>query len=129
GWVDAIAADSPFAVVGSAIRRAAGIIHGEPAPACCAKLRARLGRHLAPDKLDRVAPFLGEVAGVAFPDAESEPLRTARADPRLMGDSMLMAWLDWLEAECAAQPVLLLLEDLRYADRSSMQYVDAALRT
>ena len=45
-----------------------------------------------------------------------------------MADQMLAAWLDWLEAECAAQPVLLVLEDLHWGDAPSVQLVDAALR-
>jgi tetratricopeptide (TPR) repeat protein len=46
-----------------------------------------------------------------------------------MADQVLGAWLDWLEAECGANPVLLVLEDLHWGDAPSVQLVDAALRT
>jgi tetratricopeptide (TPR) repeat protein len=46
-----------------------------------------------------------------------------------MADQLLVAWLDWIEAECAAGPVLVVLEDLHWADPSSLQFVEAALRT
>jgi eukaryotic-like serine/threonine-protein kinase len=45
-----------------------------------------------------------------------------------MSDQRLTAWLDWLEAMCARQPVLLVLEDLHWADAPSVAFVDAALR-
>jgi eukaryotic-like serine/threonine-protein kinase len=42
---------------------------------------------------------------------------------------MRAAWLDWIAAECAVEPVLLMLEDLQWSDLPSVQLVDAALRT
>ena len=41
---------------------------------------------------------------------------------------MRRAWEDWLAAECAAQPVLLVLEDLHWGDLGTVSFVDAALR-
>src|SRR5262249_1450743 len=37
-------------------------------------------------------------------------------------------WLDVLGAECHAQPVLLLLEDMQWGDWPTMRFVDSALR-
>jgi len=45
-----------------------------------------------------------------------------------MGDQMRTAWLDWIEAQCAARPVLLVLEDLHWSDGPSVQLIDATLR-
>jgi tetratricopeptide (TPR) repeat protein len=45
-----------------------------------------------------------------------------------MGDQMRAAWIDWLRAECGAQPVLLVLEDLHWGDVSTARFVDEALR-
>ena len=55
-------------------------------------------------------------------------LRAARRDPTLMGDQMRRAWEDWLAAECGAQPVVLVLEDLHWGDLPTVRFVDAALR-
>src|SRR5262249_37600663 len=55
-------------------------------------------------------------------------LRAARQDKMLMADQMRRAWIDFLEAECQAQPVLLVLEDLQWGDRSTVEYLDASLR-
>jgi eukaryotic-like serine/threonine-protein kinase len=39
-----------------------------------------------------------------------------------------MAWVSWLRARCAERPVILVLEDMQWADLASVQLVDAALR-
>src|SRR2546423_1865214 len=92
-------------------------------------LRAPVGRHRGAGAGPRVPAFLGGLWGVPFPGDGLPALRAARADPRLLADQVLTAWLDWLEAECAARPVLLVLEDLQWGDAASLQLVDAALRT
>ena len=41
---------------------------------------------------------------------------------------MRRAWEDWLTAECAAHPVLVVIEDLHWGDLGTVSFVDAALR-
>jgi tetratricopeptide (TPR) repeat protein len=114
--------------LGGALRAAAGIVGGEPLTIQQKRLYAHVGRRLPTDAQRRVTAFLGEVAGVQFPDEYLPALAAARQDPRLMADQILGAWLDWLEVECGAHPVLLVLEDLHWGDAPSVQLVDAALR-
>jgi serine/threonine protein kinase len=38
------------------------------------------------------------------------------------------AWIEWLRARCAAGPVLLVLEEMQWADLACVQLVDTALR-
>jgi hypothetical protein len=76
----------------------------------------------------RVTAFLGELAGVPIGDEDHPQLRAARRDPVLMGDQMRQAWEDWLTAECRAQPVLLVLEDLQWGDLPTVKFIDSALR-
>src|ERR1043165_5453794 len=45
-----------------------------------------------------------------------------------MSEQMRRAWLDFLEAETSAHPVLLLLEDLHWGDFGTVQFLDMALR-
>ena len=124
---DPMSAGSPFGMVASAIRRAAGILDGEPLPIRRTKLRARVSRHVAAGELGRVTEFLGEL--IASPVADgSVQLRAARQDAILMGDQMRRAWEDFLAAECAAQPVVLVLEDLHWGDLPSVKCIDSALR-
>ena len=89
---------------------------------------ARVERHVAPDDRRRVAEFLGELVGAPFPDDGSVALRTPRDEAASMGDQVRRAWEDFLAAETSAHPVLLVLDDLHWGDRSSLKLIDVALR-
>jgi tetratricopeptide (TPR) repeat protein len=128
GRGDPMSARSPFGLIAPALRRSAGILEGEPLEVRRQKLRARVGRHLGGEDAGRVSDFLGELVGAAVPADQSVQLAAARLDPMLMGDQMRRAWQDFLSAECAAEPVLIVLEDLHWGDWPSVQLVDAALR-
>jgi tetratricopeptide (TPR) repeat protein len=130
-WIgrgDPMSAGSPFGMIATPIRRAAGLRSGEPLAVRQQKLRARVGRYLPGREADRVAEFVGEMVGVPFPDDDSVQLRAARQDAMLMGDQMRRAWEDWLRAETGQQPLLMVLEDLHWGDLPSVKFVDAALR-
>jgi hypothetical protein len=45
-----------------------------------------------------------------------------------MNDRVTAAWVEFLRAECAAHPVLLVLEDLHWSDRATVRLVEVALR-
>ena len=126
---DPMSAGSPFGMLAQMLRREAGLRQGEPREIRRQKLRARVARSVPPNEVVRVAQFLGELIGAPFSDKESVELRAARADPMLMGDQMRRAWEDLLVAECAAHPLILVLEDLHWGDLPSVKLLDAALRT
>jgi predicted ATPase len=119
---------APFALLGPALLAVAGITGGEPEAVQRKRLTAHVSRFLPEKDSLRTAAFLGEMANLPFPDDELPSLRAARKDSRLMADQKLMAWLEWLEAECNHHPVLLVLEDLHWGDAPSVSFVDAALR-
>jgi tetratricopeptide (TPR) repeat protein len=125
---DPMSAGSPFGMIAPVIRRAAGMFEGEPLGVRRQKLRARVGRHIAGAEAARVAEFLGEIVSTPFPAEDSVELFAAREDAMLMGDQMRRAWETFLAAECAARPILLVLEDLHWGDLPSVHLVDAALR-
>jgi serine/threonine protein kinase/tetratricopeptide (TPR) repeat protein len=130
-WIgrgDSLRAGSAFGLLGQALRSACAIIDGEPVAVRQQKLRSRIARHVPAAEQRRVTEFLGELVGTPFPDEESLPLRAARKDALVMGDQMRRAWEDFLRAECSAQPVLLVLEDLHWGDLPTVRFVDAALR-
>jgi predicted ATPase len=54
-------------------------------------------------------------------------LKVARRDAIVMAGQTRRAWLDFVDAECEACPVLLVLEDLQWADPASVDLVDAAI--
>ncbi|WP_437957752.1 protein kinase [Sorangium sp. So ce119] len=121
-------AGAPFGLLGQVVRRCARMQDGEPLEARRQKLEDRVARRVAEGDRGRVAEFLGAMVGTPFPDEESVQLRAARRDPVLMGDQLRRAFVDFLDAECRAQPVVLLLEDLHWGDQPSLEYVGAALR-
>jgi tetratricopeptide (TPR) repeat protein len=131
GAADSLCPGTPFGIVADAIRRAAGILEGDAPDLKRRKLSQRVGA-TAPGTpgagRDNVAAFLGEMIGVPFAANDDKALRAARENAMLMGDAMRAAWEAWLERECAAHPVLLVLEDLHWADAASVRLIDATLR-
>ncbi len=128
GAGEAVGAGSPYRMIADALRRAAGIRDDDPIDARRNKLRARVARRVDRVSRGRVAAFLGELAGAPFPDEDDDALRAARDNARLMSDGIRAAWEDWLAAECAAQPMLLVLEDLHWGDAATVALLDGALR-
>ncbi|HEX3759608.1 MAG TPA: protein kinase [Kofleriaceae bacterium] len=131
-WVgrgDSLRAGSTLDLLAQALRGTLGIRGGEPLAERHAKLRARIDQRIAAAERARVAEFVGELIGAPFPDdAASASLAAARQDAQLMSEQMRKAWLDFLDAETAAQPVLLVLEDLHWGDFGTVRFLDAALR-
>ena len=84
--------------------------------------RARRAPRRRADDAARVAEFLGELVGAPLPDDAATCSSAPRAsDAILMGDQMRRAFEDLLAAECAAQPLLLVLEDLHWGDLPTVQ--------
>jgi predicted ATPase len=128
GRGDPMSAGAPFAMLAQALRRVAGIIDDEPVLVRFRKLRARVLRHVPAEHAEHVTEFLAELVGAAQPNEGSVQLRAARQDPLLMGDQMLRACQTFLAAECDAHPVVLVLEDLQWSDRPTVQFIDAFAR-
>src|SRR3954467_15708086 len=84
-------------------------------------------RHATVD-VARTTHFLGELTGVSFPDEESMELHSARQDMQLMGDQIRRAFEHFLAIETAAQPVVIVLEDLHWGDVATTKLIDSALR-
>jgi tetratricopeptide (TPR) repeat protein len=128
GSADALCPGTPLGIVADAVRRAASIRDSEPLEVKRSKLAERLGRTASGRELATIAPFLGELVGAPFPDQDDKALHAARENAILMGDAMRAAWEAWLEKECAAHPVLLILEDLHWGDAASVRLIDSTLR-
>jgi hypothetical protein len=131
-WVgrgDSLRAGATLDLLAQALCGALGIHGGEPLAERHDRIRARLTERVPAAERTRVAEFLGELIGAPFPDdAASASLHAARQDAQLMGEQMRKAWLDFLDAETAVQPVLLVLEDLHWGDFGTVRFLDAALR-
>jgi eukaryotic-like serine/threonine-protein kinase len=132
-WVgrgDSLRAGSTLDLLAQALRGALGIYEGEPLPARRQTIHVRVAEHVPPGDQRRVTEFLAELVGAPFPDGDeaSAQLKAARQDAQLMSEQMRRAWLDFLQAETSAHPVLLVLEDLHWGDFGTVRFIDAALR-
>jgi tetratricopeptide (TPR) repeat protein len=127
GRGDPLLAASPFGVVAQALRRQCGIRHGDPPEVRRAALRARIARSVPADRVALCSAFLGEMIGAPFSDQASPPLRAARESARLMNDRIGESWAELVAAECAAAPMVLIIEDLHWADPSSLRLIEEVL--
>jgi tetratricopeptide (TPR) repeat protein len=121
-------AGSPYALVAPAIRSAASILAEESEDIQRDKLRGYVASRVPSADQGRVTDFLGEMVGVHFSDEDSVQLRSARRDAMLMADQTRRAFEDFLAAELARQPVLVVLEDLHWGDIPSVLCIDGAMR-
>jgi eukaryotic-like serine/threonine-protein kinase len=132
-WIgrgDSLRAGSTLDLLAQALRGALGIHRSEPLAERQDKLRARVAARVRPADQQRVTEFLGELVGTPLSHGEesSPALKAARQDAHLMSEQMRKAWLDFLQAETAVQPVLLVLEDLHWGDFGTVRFIDTALR-
>ncbi|WP_437806846.1 AAA family ATPase [Sorangium sp. So ce1078] len=129
GRADPMAAGSAFGLLAQALRRAMGILDGEPLEVRRSKVLARVERlDGLGAKAQHVAAFLGELVRAPFPDEGDVQLHTARQSSMLMGDRLREGFESFVWAECQQRPVLLLLEDLHWGDLPTVMLIDAALQ-
>ncbi len=128
GAGDSLAAGAPFALLGRAIRRLAGIAETDSEDEHRRKLAECVGKHLPAPSCAGVTAFIGEIGGVTFPESAHESLRGARQNPVLMADATRRAFEEWMRAECEANPVLVVLEDMQWGDAGTVGLLDGALR-
>jgi serine/threonine protein kinase/tetratricopeptide (TPR) repeat protein len=126
GRGDPMTVGSAYGIIGEAIRRYAGIVDGEELAVRRTKLAERVGKHVQTD-VPRVTAFLGEMCGIPFYNNDPK-LHAARQDPIAMADQVVTAFLDFLRAECKANPIVLVLEDLHWGDDLTVKVIEAALR-
>lgn len=109
--------------LGRSLRQVMGIFDGEPAAQQVDKVRAYVAQRM-PRTLRFLAAFLGELTGVHFPDNADEPLRAARASAELMQSRLRMALEAFVRAGTERAPQVLMLEDVRWADDTTLELVD-----
>jgi tetratricopeptide (TPR) repeat protein len=125
---DPVAAGSSFMMVRQLVRQAVGVREGGPVEEQHARLRAYVAKLCNAEDSGRVADFLGELISAPSSGRPSPELRSARNDPTIMAEWLRRSFGEWLAAECAASPLLLVLEDLHWGDLPSVTYLGEALR-
>jgi serine/threonine protein kinase/tetratricopeptide (TPR) repeat protein len=126
GRADPMRTHAPLALLARALHGAAELDDREPPEVRRGKLRERLAAHLPPQAVDDAVLYLGELVS-AFPVDPPLELALARKSSAVLRERIADAWCTWLRAECSAGPVVLVLEDLHWADAASVQVVETLL--
>jgi hypothetical protein len=122
GTGELASAGAPYGILRQAVRRLCAIEPGTTLEVA----RERLTR--AAGGSAHTACFVGELAGVPFPEDHHPALATARADPQVMQEQIHRAFLAFVTAAARRRPVLLVLDDLQWADALGVALVDELLR-
>jgi len=153
GEADALNTGSPFGMLAQVLKHALGIADSEPLELRREKIRAWVARHPNGGGA-RLAESIGELVGTPFETEDhGEPVAVG-LDPRaaeyapvyngtrsttallrggpsgeswLPSETMGEAFEGFLRAECAAQPVVIVLEDLHWGDLPTIKLIYAAL--
>lgn len=128
GRGDLPSAGAAYGIFGRAICRLCGLSGSEPQPTIRERLRQRVGRYISPQQSARVTALVAELCGAPFPEDEYPFLRAVRQEAKSLPERLRRAALDWLEAECQACPVVVVLDDLHWGDELSVALLDEALR-
>jgi class 3 adenylate cyclase len=97
---------------------AAGILLGDTGPVAAAKLQRLVQRFAAPEA-ERMAFALAISAGISLAD---NPLE--RASPESIGEELSLAWPWLLSALASEGPLIILVEDLHWAEPSLLNMVE-----
>ncbi len=125
GQGDTMSAGSAFALLARALRRAPGSWRASRSR-CGGRSSARAWPGTSAPPTTWSAWWRSSASSSAPPSRSRRPIVRGR-DPVLLGEQMRWAFLTFLRAECAAAPVLFVLEDLHWGDLPTVRFVDAAL--
>ena len=128
GRGDMMNAGEPYGILRTAILKLCGIHGSEPLVMQRERLEARVAHHVAPGDKKRVVCFVGELCRIPFSEEQDPVLQAARQDLKIMRDQLRRALLNFLAAECAVAPVLLVLDDLQWSDGLTVSVLDEAMR-
>ena len=130
GQADPLRAGSPSALAGQLIARAAGLREADPPDVAEGKILALAARDAGAEDGPALAELLGEMAGIRTPaERASAALRAARADASVMAAALRDGWSSWSDARVARGPLLVVLEDVQWADAVSLGLLAAATAT
>jgi eukaryotic-like serine/threonine-protein kinase len=126
GEADPLSSGSVFGLLVQVLRRALGLVDGEPVEARRDKILAWVARH--PGVGDAAfAAALGDLVGTPFETKDDDEPGAARDSARLPSEQIRQTFFSFLREECATQPVVIVLEDLHWGDLSTIKLMYAAL--
>jgi hypothetical protein len=134
---DVAQSGSALSVAAALVLDAAGVSVGATREQCFEAIRKHVAELFEisiaspPSERDRVATltsFIAELSGVPSAGPTNDLLASARNEPRIMNEWMQRSFEEWIAAETKRSPVLLILEDMHWADESSLSYIAGAVK-
>jgi tetratricopeptide (TPR) repeat protein len=127
GAGDPRTASSPLALVRALLRSLLGL---GPEDQDDERGQAEVRRRLLPltENVTDVAPFVGELVGIGWDERDHPRLRAARRSRDDFLDQLRQTFVATFAAEAQRQPLLVVLEDVHWADAPSLSFVDALRR-
>ncbi|MBX7196750.1 MAG: AAA family ATPase, partial [Sandaracinaceae bacterium] len=126
---DATAPGSALSLLSQWAQTLGGVSPHASAASRRAALQSALARVCSPEDAERISAFLSEAS--AAPDDRDDDaswaVRAARRDPALFRDQLRRAFTDALLALLAREPVILVVDDLQWADLPSMRLLEHLL--
>lgn len=107
-----------FAPVAEILKQDAQIMEGEPAEAAREKLRTAIAQVVSTDP-GRGAEALGFLIGLVFPGSE-----ILTFDPKSAREEAFAAWRRYLNGRAGARPLVLVVEDLHWADEALLDLLE-----
>jgi class 3 adenylate cyclase/tetratricopeptide (TPR) repeat protein len=104
-----------FWALAEVVRQRLGIADEDPAEVAGAKLVAGIEAIVAPEERDYIGVRLGRLLGITYPGNDAIDLSR---------DELFAGWRLWFERLAALDPVVLLIEDLQYADSGLLAFLD-----
>lgn len=117
-------ANTPFATMRRLVRRAAGITEDTDPEAAWSTVEA-LAREAVPGRLSAVAPLLGTLIDAAVPDTHQPTF--AFLEPGQLREAMFRATTDVLHGLAGRQPLVVVFEDLHWADSATIELATTLL--
>jgi class 3 adenylate cyclase/tetratricopeptide (TPR) repeat protein len=103
---------TPYLAAGEVVRRAAGIFENEPAEAARGKLASLTASLLPPNEVDDVTRYLSLLLGLGLDEPTDDPIYLQFAARQLV------------ERLAEREPLLLVFEDLHWADDALLELID-----
>lgn len=118
---------APLDLLAQLVRAALGLAERDPLESKREAIAAALGADVAGSTLELAGEIIGDVIGVALLAEPSPRLRAARADPAEMADRIKRICTDLVRRAAAGGPVVVVLDDLQWADAPSVSAIESAL--
>lgn len=124
---DPMEAEVAGALMGRLLTRAARIEEHTSPEARQEKLKAFVRATVPDEDATRVGDFVVEMAGLSRSGAPGEALRAAMQSVAVMREQRRRALSDVLKGTLGRQPLVIVLEDLQWADGASLELVEQVL--